>query len=43
MTVEYFLDVARGKAPADLVLKNATLANVFTLEYENTAVAADPP
>jgi adenine deaminase len=39
MTVEYFLDVARGKAPADLVLKNATLANVFTLEYENTDVA----
>lgn len=39
MNVRRILEVAQGKAPADLVLKNAILANVFTLEYEAADVA----
>ncbi len=33
------LDVARGDRPADFVIKNARVANVFTLEYEDVDVA----
>ncbi|MFP4482554.1 MAG: adenine deaminase [Thermovirgaceae bacterium] len=39
LAVKHFLDVAQGKAPADLVLKGAKLANVFSLEYEKADVA----
>ena len=31
--------VARGDMPADLVIKNAKIANVFTLDYELADVA----
>ena len=31
--------VARGDVPADVVIKNAKIANVYTLEYENADVA----
>lgn len=34
-----FLAVARGDRPADLVLRGARVANVFTLEYEEAEVA----
>jgi adenine deaminase len=34
-----FLAVARGDRPADLVLRGARVANVFTLEYEEADVA----
>ncbi|MCR4818199.1 MAG: adenine deaminase [Fretibacterium sp.] len=37
--MSHFLDVARGDRPADFVIKNARVANVFTLEYENVDVA----
>jgi len=30
---------ARGERPADLVLRGARVANVFTLEYEEVDVA----
>mgnify|MGYP002623138084 CR=1 FL=1 len=32
--------VARGELPADFVIRNARLANVFTLEYENSVDVA---
>ena len=37
--ISEFLAVARGDRPADLVLKGARVANVFTLEYEDVDVA----
>ena len=33
------LAYARGEVPADFVIRNATVANVFSLEYEKTDVA----
>ena len=39
MTMATFLAVARGEHPADLVLRGARIANVFTLEYEEAEVA----
>ncbi len=37
--IDSLLAVARGDAPADLVLRNAKLINVFTGEIENTDIA----
>ncbi|MBR1672779.1 MAG: adenine deaminase [Fretibacterium sp.] len=37
--MSHLLDAARGDRPADLVIKNARVANVFTLEYEDASVA----
>ncbi|MCR5347879.1 MAG: adenine deaminase [Fretibacterium sp.] len=37
--MSHLLDVARGDRPADFVIKNARVANVFTLEYEDVDVA----
>lgn len=39
MSISEILAVARGDRPADLVLKGARVANVFTLEYEEADVA----
>ncbi len=39
MNVSEYLAVARGDRPADLVLRGARVANVFTLEYEEADVA----
>jgi adenine deaminase len=39
MTMATLLAVARGEHPADLVLRGARIANVFTLEYEEAEVA----
>ncbi len=39
MNIDSFLAVARGDEPADLVLRGARVANVFTLEYERADVA----
>ena len=39
MNVDDFLAVARGDREADLVLRGARVANVFTLEYEEADVA----
>ncbi len=40
MRVTDIIPVARGKAPADLILKNAKVVNVFTgdIEYTNVAI-----
>ncbi len=34
-----FLSVARGESPADLVIRNAKIANVYSHEYESADVA----
>ncbi|MGI6252544.1 MAG: adenine deaminase [Aminivibrio sp.] len=39
MQISEFLAVARGEQPAELVLRGARVANVFTLEYEEADVA----
>ncbi len=39
MRIEDILPVARGKVPADLLLKNAKVVNVFSGEIEETNVA----
>ncbi|MPM20618.1 Adenine deaminase [bioreactor metagenome] len=39
VNVSEYLAVARGDRPADLVLRGARVANVFTLEYEEADVA----
>jgi len=39
VNVDEFLAVARGELKADLVLRGARVANVFTLEYEEADVA----
>src|SRR5690242_9358114 len=39
MSLETQLQVARGERPADLVLRNGTLVNVFTGELYETDVA----
>lgn len=39
MQISEFLAVARGDRPADLVLRGARVANVFSLEYEEADVA----
>jgi len=39
LNVDAYLAVARGDREADLVLRGARVANVFTLEYEETDVA----
>ena len=39
MDIKKMLAIAKGEFPADLVIKNARVANVFTLEYEKKDVA----
>jgi adenine deaminase len=39
MDMQRLLAVARGDAPADLLLRNARVVNVFTAEVEETNVA----